>query len=127
MSWYPWSAMERARTLQAMIFKAVGGQRHWLQAAAILRGSARTRCRCKPRAERLGDDRLFDRRTRRPSIRRSPLPSDAQDIRLDREPSVDVDGRHCHAPLQEAQGIQRRDTWVQTCLRRGGLVPRRRR
>jgi hypothetical protein len=52
MALYPRPAMERARTLQAVIFKAIGGQLHWLQAVAILRGSAPTLCRWKPRSER---------------------------------------------------------------------------
>jgi len=54
-----------------------------------------------------------------------PLLSDAQGIRLYRKQSFDSDVRHCHERLREAQGIQRRYTWVQTRLQRAGLVPRR--
>jgi hypothetical protein len=44
MARYPWPTTERARTLQAVIIKAMA-ELHWLHTAAILRGSARTPCR----------------------------------------------------------------------------------
>ena len=123
----PGPVTERARTLPAVISKAMGGPRHGLQGASILRGSGHTRCHGTPGSERQGHDGLFDGRTRRPGPRPGPLSMVASGVWLDREPSFDVHMGHCHERLREAQGIQRRDTWVQTRLRRGGLVPRRRR
>jgi hypothetical protein len=72
MARYPWPVRELARTLPAVISKAMGA-RHGLQGASILRGSGRTRCHWTPDAEPQGHDGLFDGRTQRPGPRPGPL------------------------------------------------------
>jgi hypothetical protein len=42
MAPYPWPVTKQALELHAVIFKTIGGQRHWVQATAILRSPART-------------------------------------------------------------------------------------
>jgi hypothetical protein len=73
MARYPWPVTELARTLPAVISKAMGCPRHGLQGASILRGSGRTRCHGTPDAEPQGHDGLFDGRRRRPGPRPGPL------------------------------------------------------
>jgi transposase len=89
--------------------------------------SARTMHRWKQRYERQGDDGLFDRRTRRPSPRRVPLPLVQQVLQLHREHYCACNVRHFHERLQEAHGIHLSYTWVKTCLQTTGLISRRRR
>jgi hypothetical protein len=97
----PWPATERASTLQAVIVKAMG-ERHWLHAAAILRGSARTLCRWTPGSEHSGHDERFDGRMRRPGPRHGPVPMVAQGVWRDREQSGDVHVRHGQERRREA-------------------------
>jgi transposase len=127
MAHYPWTATERAMKVQEVILKAIGGQLRWIQAAAILGISARTMRRWKQRYERQGYDGLFDRRTRRPSPRRVPLPVVEQVLRLYREQYFDFNVRHFHEQLRRGHQIALSYTWVKTCLQIAGLVPRRRR
>src|SRR5262245_9731173 len=73
MARYPWPVTELARALPAVTSKAMGGPRHELQGASILRGSGRTRCHWTPDAEPQGHDGLLDGRTQRPGPRHGPL------------------------------------------------------
>jgi hypothetical protein len=105
MARYPWPVTELARTLPAVISKAMGGQRHWLQGASILRGSGRTRRHWTSYSEPQGHDGLFNGRTRRPGPRPGPLSIVASGVWLSREQSFDVPMGHGHKRLREAQGI----------------------
>jgi transposase len=100
--------------IQEVILKVIGGQLRWIQAAEILGISARTMHRWKQHYERQGYDGLCDRRTRRPSPRRVPLPLVQQVLRLYREHYFDFNVRHFHERLQEAHGIHLSYTWVKT-------------
>jgi transposase len=91
--------------VQEVILKAIGGQLRWIQAAEILGISARTLHRWQQRYSRQGYDGLFDRRTRRPSPRRVPLPAVEQVLRLYREQYFDFNVRHFHERLRETHGF----------------------
>jgi len=124
---YPWTATARAIKVQKVLLKAIGGQLHWVRTAARLGILARRMRRWKARYERERDDGLFDRRTRRPSPRRVPLPVVEQVLRLYRAPYFDVNVPPFHSQLLTVHESQLRYTWGKPCVQTAPLVPRRRR
>ncbi|MCD4812053.1 helix-turn-helix domain-containing protein [bacterium] len=86
-------AWRRAMKVQEVILKAIAGEIKWIQAADILRVSARTIRRKFRSYQEYGIDGLLDLRTCRPSRRRIPYVIVEQVLRLYREEYFDFNIR----------------------------------
>jgi transposase len=122
MSEYPATAVERAMKIQEVILRAMAKRLSWWQAAEIIGISDRSMRRWKKRYEQYGYDGLFDRRRGKPSPKRVPLKQVEEVLQLYREKYFDLNVRHFHEKLQEAQGIKLSYTWVKLALQGAGLV-----
>jgi transposase len=122
MKVYLEAAVEKAMKIQEVILRAIDKQITWLQAAEILRVSARQLRRWRAEWEKLGYDGLFDRRLGKPSPKRVALETVAEVLRLYREKYAGFSVQHFHEKLQEEHKIQLSHTWVKKALQGAGLV-----
>jgi transposase len=113
--------------VQEVILRAMAKRITWWQAAEIIGISERQMRRWHRRYEKWGYDGLWDRRRRRPSPRRVPLPTVQQVLQLYREKYFDFNVRHFHEKLREKHGISLSYTWVKRALQGAGLVRKNRR
>jgi transposase len=117
--------MERMMKLQDVLLRAMAKKITWWQAAEIIGVTDRTMRRWRERLEGHGYDGLADRRKGKPSLRRVPLQTCEEVLRLYQEKYFDLSIRHFHEKLQEEHGLELSYTWVQQALQGAGLVPRR--
>lgn len=92
--------------VQEVLLRALSGEIHWFQAAAIIGLSARSMRRWRQRYEAHGYDGLIDRRRGRPSPRRVPFSEVETVLRLYREQYRGFNVRHCHQLVQRAHGVR---------------------
>src|ERR1700739_4209032 len=102
---YPKAAVGRAMKVQEVILRALAKKITWWQAAEILGISDRQMRRWKERYEQEGYDGLRDRRCGKPSIRRVPVATVEQVLRLYRERYFDLNVQHFHEKLVQEHQI----------------------
>src|SRR5512142_1169047 len=102
--------------------KAVEGRITWIQAAEILRVTARHLRRLRERFERLGSRSLLDGRAG--CAREKKLaPETLREIcRLKRDVYPDSSVRHFHEQLTGRHGISLSYTWTKSVLQAAGIV-----
>jgi transposase len=122
MKAYLEAAVEKAMKIQEVILRAIDKQISWLEAAEIIRVSARQLRRWRAGWEKYGYDGLFDRRLGRPSPKRVRLETVAEVLRLYREKYAGLSVQHFHEKLVEQHNIQLSYTWVKKALQGAGLV-----
>jgi transposase len=76
--------------------------------------------RWKERYEQEGYDGLMDRRCGKPSIRRVPVTTVEQVLKLYRERYFDLNVQHFHEKLEQEHQIQLSYTWVKQALQGAG-------
>jgi len=108
--------------IQEVILRAIDKQITWLQAAEILRVSARQLRRWRSGWEKVGYDGLFDRRLGKPSPKRVPMEKIAEVLRLYREKYAGFSVKHFHEKLVEQHKIDLSYTWVKKALQGAGLI-----
>lgn len=118
--------LETARKVKAMtrhevILKAIEGRLTWVQAADILRVSARQVRRLKFRLEEFGVEGLRDGRGR-PRRKRIKVDAVQQILKLRRENYPDFSVKHFHEFLTERHGVGISYTWVKELLMEAGLA-----
>jgi len=116
------AAVEKAMKIQEVILRAIDKQITWLQAAEILRVSARQLRRWRSGWEKVGYDGLFDRRLGKPSPKRVPMEKIAEVLRLYREKYAGFSVKHFHEKLVEQHKIDLSYTWVKKALQGAGLI-----
>jgi transposase len=122
MKIYLETAMEKAMKIQEVILRAIDKQITWIQAAEIIRVSARQLRRWRAGWEKVGYDGLFDRRLGKPSPKRVPMETIAEVLRLYREKYRGFSVQHFHEKLVEDHKIKLSYTWVKKALQGAGLV-----
>jgi len=127
-SWdYSGFAVERAMRVQEVILRAIEGRLKWYQAAEILGISDRQMRRWKIRYEKQGYDGIFDRRHRKPSVKRVAVETVREVLGLYRERYYDCNVLHFHEKLTKEHGVSLSYSWVKSALQTAGLVPKGRR
>jgi hypothetical protein len=109
-------------TRQEVITKAVEGRITWVQAAGILRVTARHLARLRDRFEHLGSRGLLDGRAGCERCKRIPEAVQREVCRLKREVYPDFSVRHFHERLTEKHGVELSYTWTKNLLQAAGLV-----
>ena len=104
---YPVAAAERMMKVQEIVMRAMSKQITWWQAAEILGVSTRTMRRMRRGWQQVGYDGLFDRRLKRPSPKRVPVPELEKVLTLYREQYSDFNVRHFHEKLREEHAAGR--------------------
>jgi len=122
MKVYLEAAVEKAMKIQEVILRAIDKQITWLQAAEIIRVSARQLRRWRTGWEKYGYDGLFDRRLGKPSPKRVALETVAEVLRLYREKYAGLSVQHFHEKLEKEHQIKLSYTWVKKALQGAGLV-----
>src|SRR5512138_1737497 len=120
-----WVAREaKAMTRQEVIMKAVEGRITWIQAADILRLTARHMRRLRGRFEHRGSRGLLDGRAG--CERRKKIPDDVlrEVCRLKRQVYPDFSVRHFHEWLTSKHGVTLSYTWTKNVLQAAGIVPK---
>jgi transposase len=112
----------KAMTRQDVIKKAIEGRINWIQAAEILRLTARHVRRLRERYEHRGIPGLLDGRAdwKRPS--RIPEEVAEEICRLKREVYPDFSTRHFHDFATERHGLKVSYTWTKDLLQMRGLA-----
>ena len=123
---YPESEWERVMRVQEVMMRALSGEIHWFQAAAILGVDVRTMRRWREAFEHRGCHALFDRRRQMPSPRRAPAGEVERVLRLYRERYRGFNVRHFHQIAQREHAVRLSYSWVKDALQLAGLVPKRR-
>jgi transposase len=123
---YPESEWERVMRVQEVMMRALSGELHWFQAAAILGVDVRTMRRWREEFEHRGCHALFDRRQRMPSPRRAPAAEVERVLRLYRERYRGFNVRHFHEIAQREHQVTLSYSWVKDALQLAGLVPKHR-
>lgn len=123
---YPESEWERAMRVQEIMMRALSGELHWFQAAAILGVDVRTMRRWREQFEHQGCHALFDRRRQMPSPRRAPAAEVERVLRLYRERYRGFNVRHFHQIAQREHAVRLSYSWVKDALQLAGLVPKHR-
>ncbi len=123
---YPRAAWERAMRLQEVMLKAISGELHWFRAAEILGMSPRGLRRWRERYERCGYDGLLDRRCGKPCVRRVPLATVEQILRLYRERYRGFNVRHFHQVIRREHAVTVSYSFVKQALHVAGLGKKRR-
>jgi transposase len=126
MRLYPPLAVEWAMKRQEVILKALSGELSWIQAAHIAGMSPRNLRRLRRRYEREGYDGLLDRRTGRPSPKRTPVEEVKKILTLYRETYSGFNVRHFHETVQEKHGVTLSYTFVRKVLEGAGYVAKKR-
>jgi transposase len=120
---YPESEWERVMRVQEVMMRALSGEIHWFQAAAILGVDVRTMHRWRERFEHNGCHALFDRRRQMPSPRRAPAAEVERVLRLYRERYREFNVRHFYEIVQREHAVRLSYSWVKDALQLAGLVP----
>ena len=123
---YPESEWERAMRVQEIMMRALSGELHWFQAAAILGVDVRTMRRWREQFEHQGCHALFDRRRQMPSPRRAPAAEVERVLRLYRERYRGFNVRHFHQIAQREHAVRLSYSWVKDARQLAGLVPKHR-
>jgi transposase len=123
---YPESEWERVMRVQEVMMRALSGEIHWFQAAAILGVDVRTMRRWRGEFEHRGCHALFDRRRQMPSPRRAPAVEVERVLRLYRERYRGFNVRHFHQIAQREHGVRLSYSWVKDALQLAGLVRKHR-
>ena len=123
---YPESEWERAMRVQEVMMRALSGEIHWFQAAAILGVDVRTMRRWREHFEHKGCHALFDRRRQMPSPRRAPAAEVERVLRLYRERYRGFNVRHFHEIARREHDVPLSYSWVKDALQLAGLVPKQR-
>lgn len=116
----------KAMTRQEVIMKAVEGRITWIQAAEILRCTARHLRRLRERFESLGDKGLRDGRAGCERTKRITEDVLREICRLKREVYPDFSVRHFHEQLTGKHGMTLSYTWAKGVLQAAGIVPKER-
>ena len=119
---YAVAAVERARTYQQVIMRALAGSLTWLQAADILGIHPRSLRRWRARYERDPVLGLFDRRRRRPSRLTAPRAEVQRILRLYRQHYAGFNVRHFHQLARRDHDVKLSYTFVKLALQEAGLV-----
>ena len=111
-------------TRQEVIMKAIEGRISWIQAADILRLTARHVRRLRERFEHRGSRGLLDGRAG--CERRKKIPEEVlrEMCRLKREVYPDFSVRHFHEQLVGKHRIDLSYTWTKNVLQAAGVVPK---
>jgi transposase len=104
----------------------MNGEYSWMQAAEILGITPRGLRRLRQRMEEFGYEGLVDRRHRRPSPRRTPVPELERILGLYRERYYGFNVRHFTSLVRREHGVTLSYTCVKQLLQGAGLVKRRR-
>jgi transposase len=123
---YAESEWERVMRVQEVMMRALSGELHWFQAAAILGVDVRTMRRWREEFEHRGTHALFDRRRQMPSPRRAPTAEVERVLRLYRERYRGFNVRHFHQIAQREHDVGLSYSWVKDALQVAGLVKKHR-
>jgi len=118
--------MERMMKLQDVILKAMAGKITWIDAAEIAGMSVRNMQRKRQAYIDYGYTGLADHRRGKTSYHRVPMETAERILRLYQEKYFDLNVRHFHEKLREAEGIELSYSWVKQALQGAGLVVKRR-
>lgn len=111
-------------TRQQVITKAIEGRITWVQAAEVLRLTARQLRRLRQRFESLGSKGLLDGRAGNERKKRIAPAVLAEVCRLKREVYADFSVKHFHEQLTEKHKVAASYTWTKEVLQAAGLVER---
>jgi hypothetical protein len=111
-------------TRQEVIMKAIEGRISWIQAADILRLTARHVRRLRERFEHLGSRGLLDGRAGCERQKKVPEEVLREICRLKREVYPDFSVRHFHEQLVGKHRIDLSYTWTKNVLQAAGVVPK---
>jgi len=123
---YPESEWERVMRVQEVMMRALSGELHWFQAAAILGVDVRTMRRWRVEFAHRGCHALFDRRRQAPSPRRVPAPEAERVLRLYRERYRGFNVRHFYEIARREHQVRLSYSWVKDALQLARLVPKHR-
>lgn len=112
--------------LQDVILKAMAGKITWIDAAEIAGMSVRNMQRKRQAYIDYGYTGLADHRRGKTSYHRVPMETAERILRLYQEKYFDLNVRHFHEKLREAEGIELSYSWVKQALQGAGLVVKRR-
>lgn len=112
--------------LQDVILKAMAKKLTWIEAAEIAGMSVRNMQRKRQAYQEYGYNGLFDQRRGKMSYHRVPMQTAEKVLALYRDQYFDLNVRHFHEKLRQAEGIQISYSWVKQALQGAGLVARRR-
>jgi len=118
--------MERMMKLQDVILKAMAGKITWIDAAEIAGMSVRNMQRKRQAYIDYGYTGLADHRRGKTSYHRVPMETAERVLRLYQDKYFDLNVRHFHEKLGEAEGIELSYSWVKQALQGAGLVVKRR-
>jgi len=124
MKRHPGSAERRAMKEREVILKAIAGEIKWIQAADILRVTARTMRRKREALRAYGIRGLIDKRRGSLSPRRAPYEVVEKVLRLYREEYFDFNIKHFHEHLVRDHGVEYSYTWTKNLLQEAGYVKR---
>src|SRR5579872_1397969 len=114
----------RAMTRQEIITKAIAREITWLQAAQILRVSARQMRRIKRKVEQFGMSVVLDQRGKRPRRRLIKAATIEMLIRLKRDVYPDFSLRHFYEQVSEKHQVKVSYNWLRLMLQAAGVVER---
>lgn len=115
-------AVERAMKVQEVLMRALSGAITWLHAADILGLHPRSVRRWRARYEAGGAVALYDRRGRRPSRRKAPVPEVQRILRLYRERFAGWNVRHFYRFARREHAVTLSYSFVKLALQEAGLV-----
>jgi transposase len=122
---YSATELERMMKVQDVLLKAMAKKITWWAAAEIIGVTDRTMRRWRERLEKDGYSGLADRRKGKLSVKRIPLATVEEVLKLYKETYYDLNIRHFHEKLREQHAIELSYTWVQKALQGAGLVAKR--
>ena len=114
----------RAMTRQEVITKAIAREISWLQAAQILRVSARQMRRIKRKVEQFGMSVVLDQRGKRPRRKWIKAATIEMLIRLKRDVYPDFSLRHFYEHVTEKHQLKLSYNWLRLMLQAAGVVQR---
>ncbi len=112
--------------VQDVLLKAMAKRISWLAAAEIIGVTPRMMRRWRERLEEHGYSGLADRRKGKASLRRVPLKTAEEVLKLYQEKYYDLNVRHFREKLRDVHGIDLSYTWIYQALLGAGLVQKRR-
>ena len=114
----------RAMTRQEVITNAIARRITWLQAAQIVRISARQMRRIKRQVEQFGMSAVMDQRGKRPRRRLIKAATIEMLIRLKRDVYPDFSLRHFYEQVSEKHQVKVSYNWLRLMLQAAGVVER---